>query len=183
MRGFPYSILNRRCISSGGAWFPWTPLHVDRGFRKEQSTITMAAVMDIRFEICSFDDNDPRHWMAKMAAPFRDPGTLHMLWREGDGVVVFAPAYIKVFTREGFTKAQVRQFIYEQARLPVKAFFDLYGSEYPHHGGIKNGMLHAFKRPEDILMVIAGGPYTGMVPIMPTWHSTKSVTKEIVSPS
>lgn len=135
---------------------PWQPLHVDHGYESEQSTVTAVAGLGTQ----------PLH------ATFRTPeSVIHMvadgmacygngyLRGTGNPVVVFTPGFGRMFAEHGWTKKRVQEELFERTKIPL--------SRLPQERQLANPVYSDWERsrsiqlcrePDDILIVIAGGP-------------------------
>jgi hypothetical protein len=90
---------------------PWEPLHVEYGYRKEESTITV-----------SYPQTFLQHW------PYSSDGegilraVLDNIARGMRYTLMFTPPHAKNLFREGWTKEDIRAFISEYARIPGSRF-------------------------------------------------------------
>jgi hypothetical protein len=85
---------------------PWEPLHVERGFNKEDSTLTLFYVMTINQAMASGTDAE---------------GILKAL-ANGAGMgmscIVLIPGHAKLLVSEGWTKQKVKEYILKNASAP-----------------------------------------------------------------
>jgi hypothetical protein len=108
---------------------PWQPLHVDRGFSKEESTMTM-------FLPNSFTQTIPRDTSAQ--------GIADMLVGFGGAALscyILIPNWANVLAGEGWTKKKLIEYIASNAKPPFA----------PSGQG-------AGVNPDDLMVVVAGGP-------------------------
>ncbi|OGO40100.1 MAG: hypothetical protein A2147_05335, partial [Chloroflexi bacterium RBG_16_57_8] len=85
---------------------PWVPLHVDRGFEKDDNTMTM-------FLPNSFTQTIPRDTNAQ--------GVLDMLVNFGGGALscfILIPTWAKVLAGDGWTKKRVIEYIAQNSKPP-----------------------------------------------------------------
>ncbi|MFC1900103.1 hypothetical protein ACFLYN_00765 [Chloroflexota bacterium] len=111
---------------------PWEPLHVQRGFKKEDSTITV-------FLPNSFTQTIPGDSNAK--------GVAEALARMGAGGMscfIVNPPNAKILAEGGWTREKLQKFLAEKAVLPPQAD--------------QNAQPRPTMAPEYILVVVAGGP-------------------------
>jgi hypothetical protein len=109
---------------------PWPPYHVDIGYEKEDNTVTV-------FFPNRYAQSIPSETHAEGIATSlsrMDPGALSAL--------IVIPDHAKIFSREGWTKQKVRDFI-------IKA-----RAESGSGGGRRMGAL----KDEDFMLVVTGGP-------------------------
>ncbi len=173
----------RHCIAENEKESPWEPLHVQRGFKRETSTITI-------FGACTpqmIDDNSG----GKCAKDILNLFALSIPYLgnrntngEGEPFVIFGPQHANQVAQEGYTKQDVQRFLFERARL--------------RFGNIPEGLLANYSnkwqkfycnvspdygvpiadRPEDIVVIVMGGKGTHSLSVQ-TLLGSRSVTVPI----
>ena len=166
------------CIAENEADSPWEPLHVERGFAPEVSTV---AAMMIR----STAHIDNRH-ATRPAELLQDlVGTIvrtgNLMHESSLCVVVLGPEHARFLARRGFTKAQVKEYLAEHATLS-RADFDRVGkgaldshtrwrvpSDHapetlvPDPGAADDpDHIHVLPSPDTVAVVVAGAGNAGV---------------------
>jgi hypothetical protein len=165
-------------IAENEAESPWTPLHVERGFRPEQSTVTVVA------------SNGPHQFYNQLSSTAE--GVLTTLaddMRISGNVmgqsyycVVLAGEHMRTIAKDGWTKKEVRTFLYENtknAHAHLKRTGRMSGTIQP---GDETAVRPLFASPEHILVVAAGGRAGAFSCYIPGWGSARNseaVTKEV----
>ncbi len=97
---------------------PWGPLHVERGYAPDDSTVTVMA--------CEGPHNMQDHGsttalglLTTMAMSMREAGSNHFLRGGGEPMVVFGPEHAATIAEGGYTKDDVKHFLAEHANLPL----------------------------------------------------------------
>jgi hypothetical protein len=103
---------------------PWDPYHVERGFAKDVSTVTVHwnyGAMDI----LDFWSTTPEGVIEKYSyAPgARTGGNFHWLYGRMDGskehdFILMGPDHARLFARNGWSKKKVQEALWNKARLP-----------------------------------------------------------------
>jgi len=161
------------CFAENEANSPWAPLHVERGFEAETSTVTAfggAAPANIIDK--SKDANEMLETIARAIAV---PGSNNMFMSQ-EALLVLGPEHAAIAARQGFDKKRVRQTLFEHARIP----FEQIGQSNADVLGVWRGnciedvdgrrTLRIVEKPEDIIIVVAGGPGNHSASI-PGWYS------------
>ena len=163
---------------------PWEPLHVERGFKKEDSTIAV-----------SFPNSYLQTW------PFSsdDEGILrsiiHAIYRPP--CIVMTPPHAKTLARRGWTKQDIKEFISEYARIPAYQSGAYWGTSSPasaeggRPGLYKNRVpmrdsdsVAIAPNPNSISIVVAGGPGAFIGLHMPGAFATeRKTTRKLTLPS
>lgn len=165
-------------IAENEAESPWTPLHVERGFRPEQSTVTVVAA------------EAPRQFYNQLSSTAEGVLTTLADDMHISGIVMGQPHYILVLAGEhmrtiaadGWGKKEIRQFVWERthnSHAHLKRTQRMSGAVQP---GDEERMRPLVASPDDILVVAAGGRAGAFSCYIPGWSSVKSsqaVTKEV----
>jgi hypothetical protein len=164
-------------IAENEAESPWPPLHVERGFRAEQSTVTVVA-SDAPRQFYNQLSNTAEGVLTTLADDMRISGNV---MGQSTYVVVLAGEHMRTIAADGWDKKRIRQFL-----------FDATQNSYAHlkrtgrmSGALAPGDEHKM-RPltelDNILIVPAGGRAGAFSCYIPGWGSAKSsqaVTKQI----
>jgi len=140
---------------------PWDPLHVERGFKKEDSTLTL-------FLPNTFIQTIPRDTNAKgyvETYASLNPGSMTCL--------LVVPPHAKVLAGEGWTKKRIKAYILENSQSPFPPARDSRGTPIlPTQSGI-----------DDLMIVVAGGPgaWIGLLRSAGGWENS-FVTRKIDLP-
>jgi hypothetical protein len=139
---------------------PWEPLSVERGFTKEDNTVTV-------FFPNTFIQSVPGGTDAK--------GILNSLVTMGTtsmSSVILIPSWAKVLSSEGYTKQKVKDYIAEHSKPVVISGFE----------SVTNP---AKMDTENLMILVAGGPgsFIGLLKsVGPSFFNNTLVTKKIVLP-
>jgi hypothetical protein len=103
------------CVAENEACNPWEPLRVERGFSRDTSTVAVyggEAPHNVDDHVSTTAQN-LLHSRATMG--------MNHSYCQGrcDVFVVFGPEHAETIGREGRSKREVRQFLYEDARIPL----------------------------------------------------------------
>jgi hypothetical protein len=177
--GWPgkYSI----CVGENEEASPWEPLHVERGFKPEQSTVT-AISADASVRASDLDSSKAEGVLINFAQKMDGPSG-------PEAIMVICPEHAKIIADDGFSKKDVQKFIWERAAyrmkdLPEETFFQ----RVKRRSDLKltrDSVIPVTDRPEDILVIVAGGDGSQSQYIhvwgqsTPEGGSTRSVTKVI----
>jgi hypothetical protein len=168
------------CFAENSEASPWEPLHVERGFEAETSTVTAfggAAPANIIEK-----SKTAREMLQTIALAMAAPGSNNM-FMSGEAMVVLGPEHASIAAREGLDKAAVRRMLFERARIPFEYVSQgnadvlavWRGSLIEEQAGQRT--VRIVEQPEDIVIVVAGGAGNHSASI-PGWYS-RSVTVPI----
>jgi hypothetical protein len=195
------------CFGEDEESSPWEPLHVSRGFRPEQSTVTVAAV-EAGHNVLTHAANTAE----RLLGVFADAMSGLSSFSPGRSVIVVAPEHVEHLRRAGWSRAETQQWLYDHARrsladlkrgAKIEPEFlvnpELRGWLYrrafcapPSREGTPDVFhvepdddrifVHRGHGPEDILLCVGGGDAGGHSAFFPSWSRGRSapfVTKEI----
>ena len=169
------------CCAENEAANPWQPLHVERGFGREASTVTVVGVLGTWNMNTHAKDADSllRVIGDTMAFPCSSDYV-----HGGEPWLILSPEHAHLLQREGLSKASVKRRLWESsklsaARLAAKDFGRVQSARRDELGTLAaDTMLPISVRPEDIGILVAGGDGTHSVYLPVSGHS-RSVTVEI----
>ncbi len=144
------------CIAEDEEVSPWEPLHVERGFDAESSTVTVIPAEGPR-QVGDRLNHTAEGVLRTIADTMSALGTGNMRGQRGQYVAVLCPEHVATIAAEGWTKPQVKEFLYWNAARPLadlKRFGVVAGEIEPQD---RQQQVHPVARPEDILLVVAGG--------------------------
>lgn len=160
----------------------WTPLHVEKGFGRNESTVTVVAAEGPN-QIQNHSALKPEGILMAMADRMAAVGTFNML-KEQQMTVVLCPEHYRTCYEHGWDKPKVRDFLYRHARRSV-ADMKKYGI-LP--GEITAGDYETYQTavpsPDDILLIVAGGEAGRFSACLPGWgtkQQTQAITRSIKS--
>ena len=167
------------CCAENALASPWEALHVWRGFAPQQSTVTVVGATGT-IEVVDADSADAEGVLTTLARSMTIAGNLGRdgLLGSGEPLLLLAPEHADIIART-HSRRQAQAFLSEHARLPVGALAPAQAARLRETSVTE---LTVAKRPEDIMLVVLGGPGAKSI-YVPTWGGgTRAVTR-IVEPS
>jgi hypothetical protein len=170
------------CFAENEENHPWEPLHVERGFRVDQSTVTVYASNSL----CPVYNQlaaRPEPLLRCVADALCNLGSPN-LRGYNQSLVVFAGEHAELLGRSGWTKRDVRAFLVEHARRTVADLKRAGRRPGEVEPGDEATWKHAFADPDDVLILCAGGRAGSWSACLPGWGNkwTRSVTTLIEPP-
>ena len=165
-------------IAENEAESPWTPLHVERGFRPEQSAVTVVAA-NAPHQFYNQLSNTAEGILTTLADDMRISGGV---MGQPTYIVVLAGEHMRTIAAEGSDKKRIRQFLFEHTQnshAHLKRTHRMSGDLQPAD---EQKMRPLVASPDDIFVVAAGGRAGAFSCYIPGWGSAKSsqaVTKEV----
>lgn len=164
-------------IAEDTAANPWQPFHVDRGYRSEQSTVTVLAAWG-PIQVDNQLSRTPEGVLNTIADAMSHLGTNNIIM-QGQMALVLCPDHAQTISENGWTKQDVKHYLAEHAHRAISELV-LAGRIEPSDGGEAN--VSALKDPDDLLIVVAGGRGAGLSAVVPGWAdliSSRAVTRAI----
>ena len=172
------------CIAENEEANPWEPLHVEMGFASTDSTVTVfpaEAPHNVMYHA-----GNPRDFLTVLADTMCPLGNVQM-YVMGDTFVVLGPEHARMLSEGGWTKRDIRQFLFEHARKPVAL---LKRGGPPQGDGRRELLWPRFvdptddsqlvpvvRRTENIYIVVAGGAGGPHSVYLPGWGSRMVIRK------
>jgi len=189
------------CFAENEESSPWEPLSVARGFRADQSTVTVFAA-ESGHNVLSHGTRSPERLLALFADAMAGLGSLS----PGRSVIVLAPEHAEHLRRAGWDRARTQAWLYKRAwrsladlkragkvepaffsnpRLLEWLYRDVAGGapESPQSPELAERItavdetvrVHRGLGPADILLCVGGGEAGGHSAFFPSWSRGRSV--------
>ena len=109
------------------------------------------------------------------------------VYYRSETLLLLSPEHAQTFAAEGWSKDDVRQALYEQARVPMAAFsrenrerrlYRFMERQYAHRPD--DTLVKVVQDPQDVVIVVTGGPGKHSM-YLPTTGSSRSLTRAIVN--
>jgi hypothetical protein len=170
------------CFAENAADNPWEPLHVERGFRPDQSAVTVAGVEG------PHNVND-HYGMTAEEVLLTVAGTIAVTgsnnsYLGGEILVVLGPEHTEIIARDGFSKDDVKRFLMEHAIVPGHHISEPQGramaARVPERfiGSDWRQGARMFSNTDEVMVVVAGGAGRHSA-VIPSFGVTRSVTVPI----
>jgi hypothetical protein len=169
------------CIAENEAESPWPPVHVERGFRPEQSAVTVFAAL-APHQVGNQLSSTAAGVLTTVADGMRISGSVT---GQPQYAVVIAGEHMRVIAADGWSKADIKSFLFEHTHNSVahlKRTYRLPGAILPEDEMTRRPIVLT---PEDIIVIAAGGRAGVFSAFIPGWggkNASQSVTKEIRRP-
>lgn len=133
---------------------PWEPLHAERGFIRDESTVTTMA-LDSPHNVNDHRSKTAEDLMDTIidTASVAGCNNSHV---PGELLIILSPEHAKTIADNGWSKEDVKNYFHENAVVPV---------ELGDRGGrkldkkwIEEENIKITRKPDDMIVVVAGGP-------------------------
>ena len=143
------------CIAENEEESPWEPLHVEMGFNRSENTVTVNGTENPH-NINDHTAEDAEDLLTTIAGSIATQGNNNILYQGGEPLLIPGPEHAHILARSGFSKAQVKQYIYDKARVPKNAFSRKHQEmQFPAYNA--EDYIPVIQSPEDLMIVVAGG--------------------------
>jgi hypothetical protein len=171
------------CFAENEAESPWEPLHVERGFRADESTVTVFAAESV-IQVY----NQLSRTAEQLLLPFADAlcnlGSMNITG-QSQVIVLFAGEHCETLRASGWSKQQIKEALYEHARRSVAEVKRAGRLAGPVKAEDERSWRHPVRSPQDIVVVAAGGRAGAFSAILMGWGSaqhTRTITTPVVLP-
>ena len=175
------------CIAENEEESPWEPLHVERGLRREQSALTLFAAEPPR----GVSEHTAQNGEVLLRAVCQVLATVwsYRMCGRNEAVVVLCPEHVKTLHRDGFTKPQVRQFLFENTGIPLR----YYKAQDNGEGTQMTAQYHEitiqgepcyqkFRAPDAIQIFVAGGTAGKFSAVLGSWTTGPAGSQMVTYP-
>jgi hypothetical protein len=105
------------CAAENERDSPWDPLHIDRGFAADVSTVTAFPVNSLH-DYRDTTSKTGADLLLSIAAAMASAGTANLLYGAEPGVII-SPEHAQILDRDGWSKRDVAEFLFERARVDL----------------------------------------------------------------
>jgi len=162
---------------------PWEPLHVERGFPAEATTVTVIGA-EAPHNVNDHESLSAEGILTTIAGTMATTGNNDVFY-EAQPVVVMGPEHARTVADGGFSKADAKRFLQERATLPLYKFSKenierrfLVNFRARYANATEETAVPALQRAEDLIIAVIGGAGKHSAYI-PTFGATKSVTRAL----
>lgn len=169
------------CCAENEEASPWEPLHVERGFGAGDDAVTVVGAEGTMN--MNTHSKDGPELVRVIAETMIHPASNEYV-HGGEPWLLLSPEHADVFKRAGLTKALLKQALWDASRMPAKRFgakeLQRARDSRTHELGeiTPETRVPVSPRPEDVQILVAGGPGTHSVYI-PSFGNTRAVTRPI----
>lgn len=158
------------CLAEDEENSSWLPLASERGVPKEASAVTVMAAGAPR-QLMNEWTTEPAEILDTFASEIRACMRHYSIW-PGNYALVLPPQLRIHFDNAGWSKADIRAYIFEKARIRRGDWADC--GKGAVVGDRPDEEYAALTAPDDLLVISAGGPAGGFGAVIPPWFGPKS---------
>ena len=173
------------CIAENEEANQWEPLHVERGFKKEDSTVTTCGIASI-INVVTTPEIIPG-WkegdqiLALLADNMAAMGSNNFMSGIGEPLIAFSPESAGILKKDGYSKLDVKRILFEKSHRMAASLPPFTVDRMRHRRGLAKSVdkFYITEKPEDIMIVVCGGLLAAHTVFMPTFGTTQAQTKAI----
>jgi hypothetical protein len=148
------------CIAEYESANPWDPLHVERGFQRKESVVTVVNA-EAPHSMTENIQTDPDEIIRTFASCMATLG-VNNLYSQGHPILVMGVEHAQHIAAAGWSKRDVQQALFERARQPwglAKNRGKSKGPRFPEFVDRNDdaSMVPIVRAPEDLILIVAGG--------------------------
>ena len=163
------------CIAENEEENPWDPLHVEAGFAREQSTLTLFAG-EAPHGVSDHKARTARGVLKTISYSLATVWSYRACMMP-EALLVLCPEHVETIRRSGWSKHDVRQFLFENTGVPHRCFLEEDGEGIGVEGGYRTIVIDGepcyqkFRSPDQIKIIVAGGRAGKFSAIIGSWST------------
>jgi hypothetical protein len=177
------------CLAENEDENPWEPFHVERGFRPDQSTVTVFGTIDIIHNANYQRSTDllMLGWAARAstANSYNTPFPNRSEFDDCHFTMLMCPDHARNLKQDGYTKQSIREYMAKNSKIPLKHMLassllsqdSLPGSSQWFLKMDPDTLIPTIPEPDIVQIVVVGGP-TGKSDLV-RHIGAPTITKEI----
>ena len=162
------------CIAENEENSPWEPLHVERGIGPDESAVTMYAAEPPR-SVSEHNARDARAVLRTICHTLATVWTLRACGSH-EALVVVGLEHAATIARNGLSKQDVREFLFDHTGVPLRLYNNDDGGEGTQATARYEEIVidgepcyRKFGRPEAIHLMVAGGDAGKFSAVLGSW--------------
>jgi hypothetical protein len=170
------------CIAENAKASPWEPLHVEKGFAVDQSTVSVFGVTGTQ-DIIHYARTSAEEVLRTVIHSAPREGYKN-LYSGGGPLIMFGPEQASILSEAKLSKQDVKRIVFEGSKIPINIFNAetitlMRGRRQKYFAAMKDAREVAIAdSADDIEILVAGGAGNHSV-FLPSWGDTRCVTVPI----
>ncbi len=158
------------CIAEDEENTPWESLAAERTGDPHASAVTVMAAMGPR-QVMNEWTTEPAEILDTFVAEIKTNMAHYSIWA-GNYAIVVPPQLREHFDAAGWSKADIRAYVFEHARMKRSEWASVGKANAVGEKGDREYL--ALTKPEDLLVIAAGGPAGGFGAVIAPWLGGKT---------
>ena len=157
---------------------PWAPLHVDRGLLPSDSAVTVIGVQGTLDSAVTYTKAESIFTI--MGNSIASWGSQNFLVGKGQVVIIMNTGTAKMLARLGYSKRQIQVELFHHGSVRHDSLPEERSTYAFEDNFVVDGdWIRPVRRPEDLVIVVGGGPEPYHVMICPSFGDTTAVTVRV----
>jgi hypothetical protein len=158
------------CIAENEEGHPWEPWHVERGFKPDDSTITLVAATTM-IQIWNYGDHE--QFLRSVGDALSFLGSIAILGQT-PGAVVFGGEHAECLRASGWSKQRIREFVVAHTNRSLADLKRTGRIDGPVTPEDETTLHYAMDTPEDLMLICGGSPIGALSMVLPGFGSSKT---------
>jgi len=165
------------CLAENEEQNPWEPLHVERGFQAEQSTVTVLAG-EPPHNINDHTGRSAEEILTIISGAMAVTGA-NNAYTGGETLLAIGPEHADTISKGGMSKNDVVDWLSQHALIPLERY--THDTLIERFGAVPEAPVPMVRTAEDLTIIVLGGPgkHSSWIPTF--GGTTHSVTREIMA--
>ena len=158
------------CIAENEENHPWEPWHLERGFRPDQSTVTLVAACTM-IQVWNYGNHE--QLLRAVGDAISYLGSIAILGRT-PAAVVLGGEHSELLRASGWSKRQIREFVVAHTGRCIADLKRTGRIDGAVTADDEKTMHYAMDTPEELMLICAGSPIGAMSMVLPGFGSSKT---------
>ena len=163
------------CVAENEELNPWEPLHVDRGFDRGQSTVTVIAG-EPPHNINDHSGRSADDILTIVAGAMAVTGA-NNAYTGGETLLALGPEHAATISGDGLSKADVVGWLMGRALIPLERYTE--DTLVERFQRVPDGPVPMVRGADDLAIIVLGGPGKHSCWVPTFGGATRSVTRQI----
>lgn len=170
------------CLSENEEGSPWEALHVERGFGRDQSTVTVCG-SEAPHNVNDHGSTTAEGVVCALAATGATSGS-NNAYLGGEPLLLVGPEHAATIAAGGWSKRDLKRAFWDRARIRLSAFSPENLARFAaidparFRDRAPDDAVPLTASADDVMVVVAGGPGKHSA-VVPTFGATRSVTVRV----
>lgn len=137
---------------------PWEPFHVRRGFAREESVVTVHGATGTQ-DIADIyaETGEELIWILAHSIDWIGSNKVLVPQENGEMLLLLCPDFAHKIGRDGLSVADVQRMLFESTHTPIERWHPSHWRKLEERGLVRGGGVPLCARPDQFLIVVAGG--------------------------
>ncbi len=161
------------CFAENDELIPWEPLRVEKGYREQDSTVTVFAA-NSPVQVNTQNESAPEDFLSISA-----DASIVLGERHSEFVLVLSPELMNYIRQAGWTKQRIKEFVLERGTRTGRELNEKHRRITLYTGDDLDKRIPVVESIDEITVVGAGGDAGPFAMLIGAWGDVLSITKKI----